>query len=165
MALPPAWTAFAGDIPSVAAGPGPTAAELAISGTIAVLVVVGGAVVVHHRGDLRSFDLLAGWFGLEKLARVVIATPVLRSAALLARFDDRVVAGTVDAIASVGMTAARTAINRAEWAVDAAVRAIVRGARRSGHLARRPQTGQLHQYYAQAVIGLVVLATLMLALG
>jgi hypothetical protein len=37
---------------------------------------------------------------------------------------------------------------------------VVAGARRLGELARRPQTGQLHQYYAQAAVALAVLALL-----
>jgi NADH-quinone oxidoreductase subunit L len=39
---------------------------------------------------------------------------------------------------------------------------IAAGARRLGRLARRPQTGVLHQYYAQLVVALAALALLLL---
>ncbi|WP_193097117.1 hypothetical protein [Streptomyces sp. C8S0] len=39
------------------------------------------------------------------------------------------------------------------------------GARRLGRLARRPQTGLLHQYYAQAAVCFVVLTVFLLLVG
>jgi len=66
-------------------------------------------------------------------------------------------------VGGLGRGLARLSSVRVEAGVDEVVRAIVTGARRAGTLARRPQTGQLHQYYAQAVAGLVLLA-LVLAL-
>jgi streptogramin lyase len=53
---------------------------------------------------------------------------------------------------------ARGLDRRGEGAVDGAVRGIADGARALGRLARRPQTGQVHQYYAQAAAALAVLA-------
>jgi NADH-quinone oxidoreductase subunit L len=46
--------------------------------------------------------------------------------------------------------------------VDELPGGIAAAARRLGRLARRPQTGQLHQYYAQLIIGLGVLAVILL---
>ena len=46
----------------------------------------------------------------------------------------------------------------AEVSIDGAVAAVATGTRRLGALARRPQTGQLHHYYAQTVIILALLA-------
>ena len=48
--------------------------------------------------------------------------------------------------------------------VDAAVEAIAGTARRFGVIARRPQTGQLHQYYAQITVVLAVAVVLLLVL-
>ncbi len=45
------------------------------------------------------------------------------------------------------------------------MRAVTTGARALGGLARRPQTGQLHQYYAQAVVLLAALALLLAVLS
>jgi hypothetical protein len=65
----------------------------------------------------------------------------------------------------VGTAFARVVDTRVEWSVDGVVRALGRGFRALGRLARRPQTGQLHQYYAQAVVALAVLAALLIVLG
>ncbi|HJU01075.1 MAG TPA: NADH-quinone oxidoreductase subunit L, partial [Actinomycetes bacterium] len=64
--------------------------------------------------------------------------------------------------AGLGRAAARLTDARLEWSVDGAVRAVAAGARRLGALARRPQTGQLHQYYAQAAVALATLAILLI---
>ena len=58
----------------------------------------------------------------------------------------------------LGRGLARLSSIRLEVGVDDVVRAIATTTRRAGTLARRPQTGQLHQYYAQAIAGLVLLA-------
>ncbi|URN13746.1 hypothetical protein LUW77_27170 [Streptomyces radiopugnans] len=48
--------------------------------------------------------------------------------------------------------------------MDRAVRGVADGARYLGELARRPQTGQLHQYYVQALVLLTAAAVLLLLL-
>jgi hypothetical protein len=83
-------------------------------------------------------------------------------ASALAAVDDRVVDGAVRAAARATESAAGLADRRLEWTVDAAVRVVAGAARRLGVLARRPQTGQVYQYYAQAVAVLAVLAVLVL---
>jgi NADH-quinone oxidoreductase subunit L len=129
---------------------------------------------------------LAGWLYLEEGANWLVVRPVRglarslarfddaivdggvrgtaalgqTAARLLAWFDDAVVDGGVRAAANVGRAAARLADTRLEWSVDGVVRAVANGARRLGRLARRPQTGQLHQYYAQAAVALAALAVL-----
>ena len=59
-------------------------------------------------------------------------------------------------------TAARAARDDDRW-FDGAVEGLAAQLRRLGRLARRPQTGQLHQYYIQAVavlaIGVLLLVT------
>ena len=105
---------------------------------------------------------LSRWLGLEPAAHRLVVRPTMVLASALAAADDRVVDGAVRGAARATESAARLADRRLEWTVDAAVRAVVRGARRLGVLARRPQTGQLYQYYAQAVAVLAVLAILVL---
>jgi hypothetical protein len=83
----------------------------------------------------------------------------------LARFDDRVVDGGVRTSAALGAAFARVVDNRVEWTVDGVVRGLARMFRTLGQLARRPQTGQLHHYYAQAVVALAALAVLLLVLS
>lgn len=108
---------------------------------------------------------LTAWFGLEGVARRVIVAPLLRLATALAAFDDRVVdAGVRGVVAGTRrLSAVLAALD--DGGVDAWVRDIAAGARRAGQLARRPQTGQLHQYYAQAVALLAALAILVVLLG
>lgn len=105
---------------------------------------------------------LSRWLGLEPAAHRLVARPTMALASALAAADDRVVDGAVRGAARATESAARLADRRLEWTVDAAVRAVARGARRLGVLARRPQTGQLYQYYAQAAAVLAVLAILVL---
>jgi NADH-quinone oxidoreductase subunit L len=147
-----------GVLPFVASGslavvPAPALWELALS---AVLAVVAMAVTWRVTvGAPRSF---ASWLGVERAAHAFIVRPILVLARLLARFDDRVLDRSVEAAAHATGAAARALDRRGELSVDGAVRAIATGARSLGRLARRPQTGQIHQYYAQATAALAVLA-------
>lgn len=102
--------------------------------------------------------LLARWLDLERVAYLLVVRPTLVLARALARFDDRVLDRAVLAAAAGGRGLADSLNRSAEIWVDDAVDALAGAARRLGTLARRPQTGQLHQYYAQAVVALAVLA-------
>ncbi|AQS66696.1 proton-conducting transporter membrane subunit [Streptomyces pactum] len=103
-----------------------------------------------------------GWLCLERAARALVVRPVLGLARALARFDDRVVDGAVRQVARGGTAAAGLARRLDDGAVDGAVRAVAAGARNLGRQARRPQTGLLHQYYAQAAVGFAVLVLIIL---
>ncbi|MFH9821460.1 NADH-quinone oxidoreductase subunit L [Streptomyces sp. NPDC017230] len=103
-----------------------------------------------------------GWLGLERAAYLLVVGPVLALARALAVFDDRVVDGTVRRTAQAGLAVARFARRLDDGGVDAAVGAVASGARRLGRWARRPQTGLLHQYYAQAAVGFCVLILIVL---
>jgi NADH-quinone oxidoreductase subunit L len=139
-----------------AATAGPTTWELATSGVLALATT---GVVLATRRTAPAFPRpLVGWLGLEQLAVRGIARPVMAVARGLASFDSRVVDGTVRALAAAAAGAARLANLRVEAAINSLVRRIAVGARWLGALARRPQTGQLHQYYAQAAVALAVLA-------
>ncbi len=159
-----------------ALGSGPAAGpvELALSAGLAV-----GGLVLARRRPLRPVPLpiAAGrWFDLEAVSSLVLVRPVQALAGACARFDDRVVAGTVHQVAS-GVRGASAGLRRTDDTVvagavggaaagtarlarvsahfdlerlDGAVRSLSAGSRALGRLARRPQTGQVHQYYAQA---------------
>ncbi|MFB8759301.1 NADH-quinone oxidoreductase subunit 5 family protein [Streptomyces nigra] len=103
-----------------------------------------------------------GWLGLERAAHLLVARPVLALARALAVFDDRVVDGTVRQTAAAGLATARLARRLDDGGIDAAVGAVATGTRRLGRWARRPQTGLLHQYYAQAAVGFCVLTLIVL---
>ncbi|GAA3996030.1 hypothetical protein GCM10022384_49180 [Streptomyces marokkonensis] len=102
------------------------------------------------------------WLGLERAAQAVVVRPVLGLARALAVFDDRVVDGAVRRVGACGLAAAGLARRLDDGGIDGAVRAIASGARALGRRARRPQTGLLHQYYAQAAVGFAVLVLIIL---
>ncbi len=117
-----------------AAAPSPTPWELGLSAGLAL-----AAAALTWRWGTRPAPLPAavtGWLGrwmeLEGFTHRLVVAPTLALARTLARLDDRM--------------------------IDGGVRVVAEGTRRLGALARRPQTGQLHQYYAQAVALLVLLA-------
>lgn len=103
-----------------------------------------------------------GWLYLERATRAVVVRPVLGLARALAVFDDRVVDGAVRQAARGGLATARLAGRVDDGGIDTAVRAVAAGARALGRWARRPQTGLLHQYYAQAAVGFAVLVLIIL---
>jgi NADH-quinone oxidoreductase subunit L len=151
-----ALAAMLGVLPSATADASmPARWELALSGGLAVVAVV---VTLRVAGRLGAPPLLASWLGVERVAHTVVVRPVLAMARLLSRFDDRVLDRSVTAAALATVVVARALDLRGEGAVDGAVRAVADGARTLGRLARRPQTGQVHQYYAQAAAALAVLA-------
>ncbi|MGM1062149.1 NADH-quinone oxidoreductase subunit 5 family protein [Saccharothrix sp. Mg75] len=120
-----------------------------------------GTPVVGLAGLLARFDDRV----LDAGVRRGFGTPVIVLAGLLARFDDRVVDGGVRVTAGLSGAVARVADAKVDWSVDRLVRWIASVARGLGRVARRPQTGQLHHYYAQAVVALVVLALLAIVVG
>ncbi len=113
----------------------PTPLEMAAS----VVVALGVLALVWWRPVPEPGWALA-WLGLERATQALVVRPTLALAEALARFDDRVL----------------------RW-FDGAVEGLAAQLRRLGRLARRPQTGQLHQYYIQAVavlaIGVLLLVT------
>lgn len=162
----------------------PSVRELALSALVAVAVVV----LVWWRQP-RQPAWARQWLGLERAAHTVVVRPTLWLAERCARFDDGVLDRLVEAAPRLGRhvatAAARFDDGALDTAVDAASRRTLRLADRSavaddrgidatveavagrlrslGRLARRPQTGQVHQYYIQAVaviaIGVLLLVT------
>lgn len=101
---------------------------------------------------------LARWLDLERAVHVLLVRPTLALARALAGFDDRVLDRAVHGLARGGVGLARGAARVDDHGVDGLVAGFTAAMRRLGQAARRPQTGQLHTYYAQAAAGFVVLA-------
>jgi NADH:ubiquinone oxidoreductase subunit 5 (subunit L)/multisubunit Na+/H+ antiporter MnhA subunit len=118
----------------------------------------GGSVAAANR-------MLVDWLWLERAAVLLVARPVLRLARALATVDDRLVDGGVRVAARSAAVLSTVAGAVVELRVDTAVRSLAAGVRRLGAWARLPQTGQLHQYYAQALVGLAVLIVLLIVFG
>ncbi|MEV4002255.1 proton-conducting transporter membrane subunit [Actinomadura sp. NPDC049753] len=160
LGLPPvadAWRRLLG-VPDES---GPEAWLLALSGVLAVLTV--GAVMAVRRIPEPAWAL--HWLWLEVAVTVVVVRPAFAAARSLARFDDRVVDGAVRGVARGVRAIAGLAGRRVEFRVDGLVNAVGRAARGLGALARRPQTGQVHMYYAQAAVVLAVLVVVAVLAG
>ncbi|SDQ26220.1 NADH-quinone oxidoreductase subunit L [Actinopolyspora saharensis] len=161
LALPPAVEQLAGLIGVSAVGT-PAAPETVLSGVLAVGVAAlawwWGERPVPVPRALRG--LFAEWVRFESLARLLLVRPVTALAGGLASFDERVLDRGVRAVPAAGLWSARTVERGVELPLEALVRLVAGTARRLGALARRVQTGQLHQYYAQAAVVLAVLALL-----
>ncbi len=155
LALPPV-----GDGVRVAlgAGPAPQAGLLELAGSALLALAV---LALAAWGRLPQPSWAANWLGLETMTRVLVVDPVLRLSGRLARFDlllDR-------SLYVAARTAARSArrLNRFDaQGMDAAVEATAALFRRLGDLARRPQTGRLHQYYAGITVTLAIALILLL---
>ncbi|WFE35159.1 proton-conducting transporter membrane subunit [Micromonospora sp. WMMD975] len=174
LALPPLSGAVAD---AVGSGPAPPTrvTELALSG---LLALAGVTLAVAAPGRLPAPGWARAWLGLDRAARLLVVRPTLALARGLARFDDRVLDRAVhaapgavrgvarglarfdDAGLDRGVAAVPALTRRAadalarvdDHGVDALVRRLARAARRLGVLARRPQTGMVHEYYVQVVL-------------
>lgn len=137
----------------------PTVIEMAGSAVLAVVVVL--AVL---RWGVPEPRWASGWLGLERAAHVLVVRPTLGAAHALARFDDRILDRGVELAASGVVQLADRAGRIDVCGVDGAVELVAAGMRRLGELARKPQTGLLHQYYMAAVAVIVVAVLLLIVL-
>lgn len=176
------------DLIAIGTAPATTWWELALSGAVAILAVVWVSALIRRRGDLPAPALLVDWLGLEQAAQRLVVAPVFAVARGLARFDDRVLNGGVYAryvlaaarrlagfddrvltggiysAAAASVALSRDLDRRVERTLDRTVHGVAAASRDLGRWARRPETGLVHQYYAQAVVGFIVLAFFLLVL-
>ncbi|MGW0294376.1 NADH-quinone oxidoreductase subunit 5 family protein [Streptomyces tuirus] len=145
------------------AQPHPHAWEFVLSGALAVavsaVVWVRGPQILSLSGRITA--PASQWLHLETAARTLLVRPVMRLADALAAFDDRVLDRAVEGTAHGSVRLALWTNARGERLVDGAVQGVAGGTRALGRWARRPQTGQLHQYLAQAVAAFTVLAVVL----
>lgn len=137
--------------------------EFVLSGGLALL-----ASVVTWAWGTRPLPLpgrakagFMDWLLLERAAHALLVAPVMRLARAAATFDDQILDRAVDGSATVTLRIARWTDGVVERAVDGTATAVASGTRALGSLARRPQSGQLHQYLAQAVAAFTVLAVVL----
>ncbi|WP_018653872.1 NADH-quinone oxidoreductase subunit L [Actinomadura flavalba] len=138
----------------------PHVVELVGTGVLAVVVLGVGVLVARRPPKVRFAAFAVDWLFLERAVERGIVRPVLALARGLAWFDDHVVQRAVVGAAAFSRGAASGAL-AVEKPVDAAVQGLGEGARRLGALARYPQTGKVHTYFAQAVVGFLVLAVVL----
>jgi hypothetical protein len=145
------------------------AGQLVTTGVVAVFAAAATWALHTRPIRLRSGVLprlaaaARGWLGLEAATRAVVVRPVLALARLLDRADGALATVAPRAVATVPRLA-RMVEARGERPLVAAVTGLGVGVRRLGDLARRPQTGQQHQYYAQGVVAVGTLAALVAVL-
>ena len=169
------------------AAPEPGALELLTSALVAAVVTAGTVALMRGAQRFTWPRPLRDWLFLEQFAHHAVVRPVERLANRLTHLDhvvldrgveataygavalSRVAAALDDGVLDHGVgTTARATIGLSkvtarvdDGVVDGAVRRIADAVRRLGGVVRRPQTGQLHQYYLQA---LAVLAGVVLVL-
>lgn len=138
--------------------PAPGSWELALSGILAL----AGFAFAWRRPDRPVLlpSVFARWLDLEQLAAAVLVRPVRALSVSLARFDDRAHDRAVLGAAQTAVQLARRMRAFDGRTIDRGTRSLACGVWQLGALARRPQTGQVHQYYAQAVVGVALLAAL-----
>ncbi|MCL7377938.1 proton-conducting transporter membrane subunit [Streptomyces sp. 35G-GA-8] len=157
LAFPPGREAL-GRVLGAPAEPAPPVWEFLLSGGLAL---VASAAVWVRGPRAPGSRWWADWLGLEAAARLLLGRPVVRLAHALAAFDDHVLDRAVDGGARAVLRLARWTDRRVEGRVDGGVEGVAAGARALGRWARLPQTGQLHQYLAQAVVAFTVLAVVL----
>ena len=162
-ALPPLFARVRDLVGGTAAEPG--AAELVVSAVVSVAVLTVTVGLMRAAGS-RQFGwprLFTDWLFLEELAHRTVVRPTEGLADRLAHVDDAVLDRGVEMTARGTVRLSRLVALVDDRVIDGGVGAVVAGVRRLGELARRPQTGQLHQYYLQALAVLaVVLVVLVL---
>lgn len=156
LALPPLGDTIAQALGEEPLRPAPL--EMAAS----LLLALGVLALVWWRPVSEPRWALA-WLGLGRATQALVVHPTLRLAEALARFDDRVLDGAVESVCRGLLRAAERAARADDRWFDGAVEAVASWMRGLGRLARQPQTGQLHQYYIQAVavlaVGVLLLVT------
>lgn len=147
----------------------PTWWEVVLSAAVAFAALAAAWAVSapqRRRPSPAATSALARWLGLEAVAYRTVVRPVLAGARALAALDDRVIDGVLVGGAVTGVRRLAAAARRADDApVDGVVRSAARGAMVLGRLARTPQTGRLHQYYAQAAVAFLVLVVVFVVVG
>ncbi|MEJ2869233.1 proton-conducting transporter membrane subunit [Actinomycetospora sp. OC33-EN08] len=161
-------------VPAVALGgvavavglvPRADAGELVTTGVVVVLAAAATWVLhsrpVRVRSALwgRAARVGRGWLGLAVVTGPAVGTPVTTLARWVERADASLARALPRAAAAVPALA-RGVERRGDRPIVVALARFAAGVRWLGDLARRPQTGQQHQYYAQGVIAIGTLGAL-----
>jgi len=136
----------------------PSVFEFAGSALLALTMLA--VVAIRLRRGLPQPAWAVNWLGLEKAIHIVIVRPTLVLSEALARFDDDILDRGLHRTARAGVVTSSRAARVDERGVDGAVEGLASQLRGLGTLARRPQTGKIHQYYVQISISLAAVFAL-----
>ncbi|MDQ3326475.1 MAG: NADH-quinone oxidoreductase subunit L [Actinomycetota bacterium] len=143
-----------------------TATVWELLASAAVVLVVLAVMALRGRGSpLLRPRWAESWLGLERATRLLLVAPTMGLARALARFDDRVLDRGVDGSSRLTRRLADRLSAVDVGGVDGVVEGVGRATRWLGDLARRPQTGQLHEYYVQATALLAVGVVVLILIG
>lgn len=162
LALPPLNGSVASSIGETGSGATASTIELIVSGLLAATIMALTILVV--KGPFGSrVSLVRDWLSIESIVQRLVVAPTLKVAALGADLDDRILDRGVDrlAVATLRLGTATAAVDQNR--VDLFVESAAAQTRRFARLVLRPQTGQVHHYYLQAV-GVMGVAALILVL-
>lgn len=159
----------------------PAAWELILSALLGVVVLAATWRLTGRSlapaPALSPLSWARDWFRLEPLVHRVVVEPTMALARVAARWDDRgldrvpaamatgtlalsrsvdvldarILDGSVEGLSRGTTRLARGSATADRVGIDGAVDSLATLIRKAGRLARRPQTGQLHHYYLQAV--------------
>ena len=164
LALPPLAAPFRSLVG--AGAPEPSLVELVASAVVAAGVVIATGLAMRRRPPTSAVawpPVLVDWFHLESITHRIIVGPTMNLAGLLARADDQVLDRAVMGVARTSLGVARSTARLDETVIDGSVNQVTTAVRRAATQARRPQTGQLHQYYLQALLVLGIAIVVLVA--
>jgi len=138
--------------------PAPELSLASVALGLAAITIGAGAVLVPLRAPATLARAAVRQLYATELLRTVIQRPVLGAAALLDRFDARGIDAAVDGVARGGLRAARSQRWIEERGIDAAVDGLARLVGRGGAGTSRLQTGRLHEYLRDTVLGAAAVA-------
>lgn len=133
--------------------PAPEVSLVSVALGVAAVAIGAGAVLVPVRPPAGLARAALRQLYAPELLRAVVQRPALTAAALLDRVDARAIDGAVDGVARSTVRAARSQRWIEEHGIDAAVDGLARLVGRGGAGTSRLQTGRLHEYLRDTVLG------------
>lgn len=146
------------------AGPAATTSGLLLSAVVAAVVAAAVTVRVRRGAAVRVPAVLRPaqrWWGLEQGAHRWVVRPCLAMARAAAR-TDRGLDRATERLGRATLQLAGRTRRVGETGTNNVVDLVAATFRALGRQARRPQTGQLHQYYAQALVAVAVVVVVVL---
>lgn len=125
---------------------------------LSLLAIAVGAAALRIRPPRALARAARDEFHTRALLAGAFTRPARGLARLAARFDDRVVDGAIDATGRGALAAARASETIERRGIDAAVDGIAVLVGRGGSGAGEVQTGRLHEYLRDALLGGVAVA-------